>query len=167
MKRAVVDTNVPKVANPTKEGTGQGGSPSAECRRAAIAFLLELMEHGQLMLDLAGEIQGEYRRQLNPSGQPGVGDRFYQEVLRRGPPHVQRVELPKLLDGSYQDYPTDKALAAFDPSDRKFVALSRRTRTPVVVATDSDWVEHRVALTQNGVEIVFLCGADPQRWFSS
>jgi hypothetical protein len=167
VKRAVVDTNVPIVANGRTEGTGEGGIPSVACRLAAIDFLLELMERGKLMLDLAHEIQGEYRRHLNPSGQPGVGDRFYQEVLRRGPPHVQRVELPKLLDGSYQDYPTDETLAAFDPSDRKFVALSRRTRTPVVVATDSDWVEHRAALTRNGVEIMFLCGADPKRWFSS
>lgn len=90
-----------------------------------------------------------------------------QEILRRGPPQVQHVELPKASDGSYQDYPKDSDLASFDPSDRKFVALSLRARAPVVVATDSDWVHHKAALSRNGVRIKFLCGCDPKAWFSS
>lgn len=165
MKRAVVDTNVPIVANGRADSANGGGIPSAACRLAAVNFLDGLLESGQVFLDLAGEIQAEYRRYLNPAGQPGVGDRFYQELLRRGPPRVQYIELPKASDGSYEDYPKDRDLASFDPSDRKFVALSLRAKAPVVVATDSDWVHHKAALTRNSVIIIFLCGCDPQIWF--
>ena len=167
MKRAVVDTNVPIVANGRPDGANGGGIASAKCRLAAVNFLDELLKSGCVILDLAGEIQGEYRRYLRPSGEPGVGDRFYHEVLRRGPPRVQLIELPKAPDGSYEDYPKDQGLAAFDPSDRKFVALSLRAKAPVIVATDSDWVEHKGALTRNGIRIKFLCGCDPKTWFGT
>ncbi len=167
MQRAVVDTNVPIVANGRSDGANGGRIPSAACRLAAVIFLDELLRSGCVLLDLAGEIQGEYRRYLNPSGEPGVGDRFYQEVLRRGPPWVQHIELPKAADGSYEHYPQDPALASFDLSDRKFVALSIRGNAPVVVATDSDWVHYKAALTRNGVTIRFLCGCDPRTWFGN
>lgn len=165
MKRAVVDTNVPIVANGRSDDANGSGIPTAACRLAAVDFLDELLKSGCLFLDLADEIQGEYRRYLNPAGEPGVGDRFYQELLRRGPPHVRHVELPKASDGSYEDYPKDRDLVSFDPSDRKFVALSLRVKAPVVVATDSDWVHHKAALTRNGVRIRFLCGCDINAWF--
>lgn len=165
MKRAVVDTNVPIVANGRADGRGGDGIPSLDCRLAAIDFLTSLLNGGRVMLDSAGEIQAEYRRHLNAAGQPGVGDRFYQVILQSAPQRVQRVVLPKTADGSFTDFPTDAELAAFDPSDRKFVALSRQTNTPVVVATDSDWVDSKSALMRNGVRIVFLCGSDPEEWF--
>jgi hypothetical protein len=166
MKRAVVDTNVPIIANDRPGGSNDSRTPSPSCRLNAINFLLKIMKSGCVFLDLAGEIQAEYRRYLNPAGQPGVGDRFYLELLRRGPPHVQHVELPKASDGSYKNYPKDRDLASFDPSDRKFVALSLRAKAPVVVATDSDWVHHKTALNRNGVKIRFLCGCDRNAWFS-
>ena len=165
MNRAVVDTNVPIVANGRADVANGGGIPSAQCRRAAIDFLDGLLTRGRVLLDLSGEIQAEYARHLRPAGQPGVGDRFYQAVLHSAPQRVQRIELPKAPDGSYEDYPSDPALASFDPSDRKFVALSRRGTAPVVVATDSDWVKHKAALARNGVTIRFLCGRDPEEWF--
>lgn len=167
MKRAVVDTNVPIVANGRSDDANGGRIPTAACRLAAIDFLDELLKSGRVFLDLAGEIQREYRRYLNPAGEPGVGDRFYQEVLRRGPLQVQHVELPKASDGSYKDYPKDRDLVSFDPSDRKFVALSLRAKAPVVVATDSDWVHHRAALDRNGVTIRFVCGCNMNAWFRS
>lgn len=163
--RCTVDTNVPIVANGRPDPTEQSARPSVDCRRKAVARLVELLARGTILLDIAGEIQKEYRRYLSPSGQPGVGDRFYLAIINSAPGRVERVELPLLPSGEYQDFPTDPALARFDRSDRKFAALSRRERVPVVTATDSDWIQHRSALEANGVQIDFVCGCDPGRWF--
>jgi hypothetical protein len=163
--RCTVDTNVPIVANGRPDPTEQSRRPSIDCRLKAVARLTELRAHGTILLDMAGEIQKEYRRYLSPSGQPGVGDLFYREIINSAPGRVERVDLPQLPSGEYQDFPTDPALARFDPSDRKFAALSRRERAPVVTATDSDWIDHRSALEANGVQIEFVCGCDRKRWF--
>lgn len=163
--RCTVDTNVPIVANGRPDPTEQSARPSVDCRLKAIARLRELLARGTILLDMAGEIQKEYRRYLSPSGQPGVGDLFYREIINSAPGRVERVDLPLLPSGEYRDFPTDPALADFDRSDRKFAALSRRELVPVVTATDSDWIEHRSALEANGVQIDFVCGCDPGRWF--
>ena len=55
------------------------------CRLAAVEFLQEVLVRGCVVLDLAGEIEAEYHRYLSPRGQPGVGDRFYLEVLNSAP----------------------------------------------------------------------------------
>lgn len=161
MKRFVVDTNVPIVAN----GRGHGARPSLDCRLSAIDFLDDLLKNGLVLLDMAGEIQNEYRRHLSPVGQPGVGDRFYQVILQSGPSRVERVDLPKRTDNSFENFPNDSALDAFDPSDRKFVALAKRTKAPIAVATDSDWTNGKLQLKKNGVKISFLCGCDTDQWF--
>ncbi|MCA3363598.1 MAG: hypothetical protein INF74_16810 [Roseomonas sp.] len=165
MKRAIVDTNVPIVANGKADGLSSGGIPSIDCREASVEFLIKLLKEGRVLLDLAGEIQAEYARHLNPAGQPGVGDRFYQAVLHSAPQRVERIELPKDQDGNFTHYPKDPALVSFDRSDRKFVALALHAKAPVVVATDSDWVESKAALHRNRVKTVFLCGCDTTKWF--
>ena len=163
----VVDTNVPIVANGRPDPSNGGRSPSPGCRLAAIDFLEKTLRTRRILLDRDGEIQAEYRRHLNPRGQPGVGDRFYLEILMSTPRRVERVDLPRTAAGSYCDFPTDVALKDFDPSDRKFAALARRTRTPVANATDSDWLEHQTVLAKHGVGIRFVCGCLPHQWFAS
>lgn len=160
--RFVVDTNVPIVANGRPDPQESGRKPSIECRLAAIGFLEDLHDRGRAVVDLEGEIVDEYRRHLNASGQPGVGDRFYQTILQQG----QRVPLPRGDDGEYADFPRDPDLAGFDRSDRKFAALARRIRVPVANATDSDWLDHRDTLARHGIEIHFVCGCDRERWFA-
>jgi hypothetical protein len=108
----------------------------------------------------------EYRRYLSPRGQPGVGDRFYLEVLNSAPSRVERVDLPRNEIGEYSDFPNIAELAAFDPGDRKFAALTRRKRIPVANATDSDWLDHKTALEANGVSVRFVCGCDRRSWFT-
>lgn len=163
--RCTVDTNVPIVANGRPDPTGQGKQPTVECRLRAVAILKELLECGTILLDMDGEIQSEYRRHLSPTGQPGVGDRFYLAIINSAPGRVERKDLPRSTSGDYVDFPTDPALKNFDPSDRKFAALSRRYGVPVLTATDSDWVNHRQALNDNGININFVCGCNPQKWF--
>ncbi|MFZ1416508.1 MAG: hypothetical protein WAS73_18320 [Defluviicoccus sp.] len=166
MTRFVVDTNVPVVANGRSDGHDPN-PPSPSCRIAAIQFLTGMLASGTVIVDLAGEIQKEYRTYLRPSGQPGVGDRFYQTILQSHPQRIERINLPKRTDGEYQDLPQALIEVHFDPSDRKFAALAIRGNAPVVNATDSDWLIHRAVLVANGIEIMFLCGDDRSQWYET
>ena len=157
---------MPIVANGQPDGARGARLPSTACRLAVIAFLEYLLQTGRILLDTAGEIQAEYRRHLNPRGQPGVGDRFYVEVIRAMADRVARIDLPKRDDGTFFDFPSDPALAGFDDRDRKFAALARRGRAPVANATDSDWLDHRAALAAHGITVDFICGCDRAGWFA-
>jgi hypothetical protein len=128
-----------------------------------------LATHGRTIhfVDLAGEIQAEYRNHLNASGQPGVGDRFYQEVLNSAPQMIERIELPRREDGEYADLPQAVIDANFDRSDRKFAALAKKEDVPVINATDSDWLNHRKILENNGILVRFVCGCDGSKWFAT
>lgn len=164
MTRYVVDTNVPIVANGRPDPQDQR-PPKVECRIAAITFLQEVLRKGKILVDLNGKIQTEYNTYLNAQGQPGVGDRFYQEVLNSSPQRIERVELPLRPDGEYLHLPQPIIDANFDPSDRKFAALGIKEDAEVSNATDSDWVIHREVLANCGVRINFVCGCDTNRWF--
>ena len=166
MSRCVVDTNVAVVAN-GRPDQADPRPPSIACRIAAVTFLSNVVKKGTVLLDFEGAIQGEYRRLLNPSGAPGVGDRFYQVVLHSSPILVERVNLPKRLDGEYSDLPQSLIDAGFDPSDRKFAALAHREGVPVNNATDSDWIEHATTLAAEGIQVENLCGCDDKLWFTA
>jgi hypothetical protein len=163
VKRFVVDTNVAIVANGRPE-PGQQRPPSIDCRLRAVERLRELNEKGIILLDVDGAIQEEYRRHLNPRGQPGVGDRFYQIVLQSPPEIVERVELPK-RSGEYVDCPSALIAEGFDPSDRKFAAMARRGRATVLNATDSDWIGHAATLRRERITVDNICGCDMDAWF--
>ena len=166
MSRCVVDTNVAIVANGRPDPADQR-TPSISCQMASVTFLMRVHGHGIVLLDAEGAIQDEYRRHLNPRGQPGVGDRFYQDVLHSSPRLVERVNLPKRPDGEYADLPQSLIEAGFDPSDRKFAALARKEGVPVNNATDSDWIEHATALEAEGIQVENLCGCDDALWFTA
>ena len=70
-----------------------------------------MLASGCVVLDLAGDIEGEYHRYLSPRGQPGVGDRFYLEVLNSAPGRIERVDLPKNEVGEFEDFPQAAELA--------------------------------------------------------
>ena len=160
MKRRVVDTNVAIVAN----GSNTNASPS--CQLAALEGLRAVLQDGRIVVDAAGDMLAEYRRDLSPSGQPGVGDRFLYEVLVNYSEKVERIDLEKRPDGSFVDFPDDERLAAFDHDDRKFASASRKSGAPVMNATDTDWLDHYEALEENGIEIEFLCGVVREKWFA-
>ena len=162
MTRWVVDTNVPIVAN----GRDDGIRPvNPDCRKAAIEFLVRILDNKEkIFLDNPGEILAEYRRLLRPSGQPGVGDRFYHEVLLNKA-MIERVDLPKRGDGEYRDLPQGVIDSGFDRSDRKFAALAKRESAPVVNAVDSDWLDALSLLAANGIHVKFLCGRNRKLWY--
>jgi hypothetical protein len=164
VKRWVVDTNAPIVANGRTDARAPG-DPSIDCRIAAVAFLQKIENRQGVLVDDDNRVVEEYRRHLNPSGQPGVGDRFYQRVLNDWR-FAERRALPVGDDGEYVDLPRSLVDAGFDPSDRKFAALARRCLAPVANAVDSDWIAHGALLEAEGVRVEHLCGCDPATWFS-
>ena len=67
--KAIVDTNVPLVAN------GKADQASEDCVETCIDKLMEITQGNvKLVLDDLRRIIGEYRNKLNPGGFPGVGD---------------------------------------------------------------------------------------------
>ena len=162
MRRWTIDTNVPVVAN----GRDSGGRPVAPaCRKAAVDFLTRILaEREGVVLDRDGEIAKEYRKNLCPSRQPGVGDRFYQAALQQG--RCEWVDLPMQANGEYADLPQPVIDAGFDRDDRKFAALAKREGIPVVNAVDGDWLAARQLLADNGIRVKFVCGRNHARWFA-
>lgn len=156
----LIDTNVAVTAN-RKSDAGPA------CQEAAGQRLVQLQQHEVLVLDDAFLILSEYDRNLHSAGQPGTGDAFYLWALRNrnNPRHCVQVTLELAEDGSFTAFPTDPALAAFDPSDRKFVAAARThpAQPPIVNATDTDWHKDHAALMRNGVRIEFICAAEMAR----
>jgi hypothetical protein len=157
MTFGVVDTNVAIVANGHDTHVGE------RCQLACVRCLQELVRRGVIVLDRLGLIFEEYRTYLRPSGQPGVGDAFLRHLFdhQYDPAKCELVEVTPLVGCArgFQEFPDDQALADFDPSDRKFVAVARASlRNPVIFnATDSDWGEFEEILTRHGVQVEQLC----------
>ena len=155
----VVDTNVAVVAN------GRSRQASQDCARNCADRLYQITNGAEkLALDDKWRIIVEYRNNLRSSGQPGVGDAFLKWVLtnRTNPSCCEQVTITPVrgaCGGGFREFPDDPLLAGFDPSDRKFVAVSvaHPRRPPILNATDSDWWDYREALARNGVKVDFLC----------
>jgi len=162
---AVVDTNVPIVANGKR-------SPQAslECVATCARRLDALMKTGKLVLDDGWLILNEYKKHLRSSGQPGPGDAFLKWVLtnRRNPNRCELVTItPHGSDpNNFVEFPPDPRLNGFDPADRKFVAVSRARlpHPPILQAVDPGWWKFRKVLAENGVTTEFLCEADIRRY---
>jgi len=162
MTDVIVDTNVALVANRQQENV------LPDCLIASIGFLREVIDRGYtLIIDDGDAIRSEYSRAIMDARPYQVGAQFLVHVLRNigNQARVRLVPLPTDIDGEYVDFPNDLRLQEFDRSDRKFAALSRRTGAHVHNATDSDWVDFKMPLEENGIGVVFLCGCNPKRWF--
>ncbi len=158
-KCAVVDTNVPLIAN----------RKSVQASPQCVLNCLEAIESftsGEriLVLDAGWLIVSEYGNKLNQSGQPGVGDAFLKWVLRNhtNPLCCEQVALvPDAMRG-FESFPTDARLAGFDPPDRKFIAVSKAhpADAPILQAADTKWWSLRQALHECAVIVEFVCQAD-------
>ncbi len=156
--RSVVDTNVAVVA--------QGASQQADqaCVDACIDALDSVTKAGGLILDAADEIVDEYLTNLGHAGKPGIGRAFakWARDYRFNDDLVTRVHVTRRSDGGWRQFdqfPDRQDLATFHKDDQKFVAVAVASGegTPVLNAVDSDWWNHRAALTAAGISIVFLC----------
>ena len=160
----IVDTNVAVVAN------GGSGQASEECEETCINRLQEITTGEiKLALDDHRRIIEEYRGNLSPHGQPGVGDAFLKwvETNWTNPERCDLVPITPVngLENEFEEFPIDPALVDFDPDDRKFiaVALAHLEKPPILQAVDSKWWDFRDALHQHRVRVEFICEDDIQR----
>ena len=151
----VVDTNVPITANFKADQAGP------DCEAACIQALRQVQGECRTLLDDKWLIIEEYRKSLSHSGQPGLGDAFFKWLWENqaNPQHCRTVPINVHDNRRFTEFPEDPRLSSFDLSDRKFVAVVRAsgTRPELLNATDTDWWDDRLALKENGVNVVFLC----------
>ncbi len=153
----IVDTNVLVVAN--GRDTPQA---SSECVKNCITQLRAIQNHQFiLVLDNRFLIIKEYRKNASDSGQPGLGDKFLKWLLINlaNPRCCQQVPITPMGENNFQEFPQDESLSGFDPSDRKFVAVSlaHPEHPPICNAVDSDWRNFKEPLAKFGVRVDFLC----------
>ncbi len=157
MTAVVVDTNVAIVAN------GRAAHVPLPCVRESMAAIIRAVREQVIVADRGMRIFTEYRRRLSPSGQPGLGDMFFEHVwLNQANP--ERCELVDIHptnpeDNDFEEFPDDPDLVGFDPSDRKFVAAAKASQLApkILNAADTDWWPYRDCLETHGVQVVFLC----------
>lgn len=151
----VMDSNVAIVAN------GQAEQAGSQCRQNCIAALQRIQQDKIILLDAGRLIIEEYRHNLRLSGQPGAGDAFFKWLWQNqgNYQHCRAVSITPHPRRGFAEFPDDDALADFDPSDRKFVAvaLASTERPSVLNASDTDWRQHRDALEKHGVAVCFIC----------
>lgn len=160
----VVDTNVILVAN------GQHEAVSPCCVAACAGVLREITTAGRIALDDAFEILLEYQRKSQPRKGKRPGDAFVKWVLRNRTNRTRcdEVAIPADARRGYRHFPEEPRLEAFDPSDRKFVAVSAAhpDRPEILQATDSKWGDWAPALEDHGIRVRFLCPAEMERFRS-
>ena len=151
----VIDTNVAVVANGKTEQAGPG------CILNCIVRLRQVRDEYRVLLDSRNLILEEYLRNLNLSGQPGLGDAFFKWLFdnQANPEHCRRIAVNLQADRGFEEFPDDPSLSGFDQDDRKFVAVAVASGTgPTILnASDTDWWDYRHELRRYGVEVDFLC----------
>lgn len=151
----VVGTNIAVVANGGAEQAGP------ECVAACVRRRRQVPESETPLLDRLGLLFREYRRNLQPVGQPRAGHRFFEWLSqnRNNETRCRQVSVTRHNERGFAEFPDSEDLRDFDRDDRAFVAVAMASgvRPPVVNASDTDWWNHREALARHGVEIEFLC----------
>ena len=158
----VVDTNVIVVAN-------RRHGESYACASACANVLVAIKSTGTLVVEDQDRILREYRGNASMAGQPGVGDAFIKwahDNIGR-PELVSIVRITPKFNGAedYEEFPNHPDLASFDPSDRKFVAVSNvhPDRPKIQQGLDSKWWMMRNALAASGITVNFLCPTEIEK----
>ncbi|WP_372609465.1 hypothetical protein [Halomonas sp.] len=164
MTRAVVDTNVLLVANDDHEGV------SEECIIACIEAIEEIRRRGVVVIDDEWKILGEYHHKLNPNkGQPEPGDAFLKWLLQRqaNTKHVAHVPVTETVQDWFEEFPDHDLQVAFDPPDRKFIAVAAADdgNPHVFQAADCKWLSWWPQLAGAGVRFRFVCPEDVKRFY--
>ena len=161
-KLVVVDTNVPLTANGAADA-------SPDCVVTCVDALVEILSDKRpIAIDNGWRILREYMRNLSPSGQPGISNRFLKWVLtnRANPARCVQVSITPRSDDkeNFEEFPDEPGLKSFDRSDRKFVAVvcAHPDRPPILEALDSKWWGWREPLRRVGVTVMFLCPEEIQ-----
>lgn len=162
--RAVVDTNVLLVANDVHKGV------SPECVIACIESIDYIRRNGVIVIDDSWKLLGEYLHKLNPNkGQPEPGDAFLKWILQRqaNAKHVAQVPVTESAEDWFEEFPDHALQRAFDPPDRKFIAVAAADDgNPIVFqAADCKWLSWWPQLAEAGVRFRFVCPEDVKRFY--
>lgn len=104
--------------------------------------------------DRHGLVEYEYSKHASRSGQPGVGDLFFRQVLARS--RVRYFDIGVTIDEI--DMLVPASLRDFDEDDRKWIALYFEAHAEDIVnASDSDYAERRDDLNSEGISVLELC----------
>ena len=165
MRRAVVDTNVLLVAN------GDHADISEDCVITCIEAINRLAHDGVTVIDDEWRILGEYHNKLSPNhGQPRPGDVFLKHLLRQqsNTARVFGVSITESADDWFEEFPDHELQRAFDPPDRKFIAVAAADAgsTPVLQAADCKWLDWWQPLSRTGVLFRFICQNDMRRFYA-
>ena len=162
MSAIVIDTNVLLVAD------GQANQMSPACKIECLNRLENVQANEQVVLDHQRMILNEYGNKLNPSRRPpSPGAAFLKWLLvnQCNPLHTTMVNLTPLDNERtrFAEFPSDAALeAAFDPADRKFVAVAsvHSERPPILESADSKWLGWESHLHRHGIRLELLCRSE-------
>jgi len=151
----IVDTNVLLVASK------KAHQAPATCEIACQKYLQNLMNTGILVIDNQWLIIKEYMNKNSQTGQPSAGDKFLKWVLlnQNNPNRCDKATITQIAENDFAEFPKSPSLEKFDPSDRKFVAvtLTHHAKPAIANAVDSDWHDHKQVLAEHGVKLNFLC----------
>ena len=154
-EEVVLDTNVAVASNGETEQAGW------DCVANCAASIRSVIESQRLLVDELGLILDEYMRNLNMSGEPGLGDAFLKFIWdnQANERHCRKVKATPNAERGFDEFPDDPSLAKFDMDDRKFVAvaIASGSAPKILNASDTDWRDYRQELGRHGVEIEFLC----------
>lgn len=158
MNEYIIDTNVPVTANNL-----DSSHASPKCISTCIKTLKGIIKSGVVVIDNSTVIFSEYKKRLNFSGQPGVGDEFFQWLVANIG-NINRCKRVKITPSSdqarlFEEFPDDEELERFDNDDKVFVTVSMacNNKPEILNATDTDWWIFRKALRNHGIKIKFLC----------
>lgn len=162
--RAVVDTNVLLVAN------DYHGGVSPECVIACIESIDYIRRNGVIVIDDSWKLLEEYLHKLNPNkGQPEPGDAFLKWILQRqaNAKNVAQVPITESAKDWFEEFPDHALQRAFDPPDRKFIAVAAADDgNPIVFqAADCKWLSWWPQLAEAGVRFRFVCPEDVKRFY--
>ena len=150
MSRYAIDANVPVVAN------GRDTHVDVQSQLKAAKFLREVMTTGVVLEDAEDLALSEYRRYLDMSGQPSMGDEFIAWFVRERWNNnvVQRVPSP--AEASILSV-LPSSLRTFDSDDHKWICIYLQGSGDYIVnAVDSDWAQGKAQLDGEGIRVLEL-----------
>lgn len=161
--RAVIDTNVLLIANQ------QHADVSMECVAECVRRLQVMEKVGVTVIDDGYRILSEYQNKTSLYPPKGVGDVFLKWLLRQAgnPNRVEQISLVESSENEFAEFPDADLQRAFDPPDRKFVAVAHAhpDKPCVWQAADCKWLGWWPDLLRHGVRVEFLCPADACKFY--
>ena len=127
------------------------------CQLTCVERLKSVAAGAVFAIDDRNSILGKYRKHLNFSGIPGVGDAIFKHVFdcQLQEDRVRRVAVTPSEDDrrGFEELPEN----TFDRSDRAFLAVAVVAKAVVLNVTDSNWDVHEALMNRLGVKVSQLC----------